>query len=155
MLFPNDIFKHILSYITTPMPFKEGHTYYVSYTNVWGRPHFEKIEITQICTYYLYDHASALIRFLKIPFRFDTRDWDESNVEYGSSYQYLNKLYRMYSILITPELPALGIRRSIVLYSKHTTDEKKAFSILVSRLNRYSDWFVCVKEYCDKHGILL
>lgn len=149
MLFPKDIFDHILSYLITPVSFKPGETYYVSYLNVWFEPVFLKIKIERILDHLQYPSIECSLN----SYIFDKTYQD------GWAYLGYRNYVRLYywkeynAFRIEFRMP--GSSTPIILCSRHSTDEAKAINILVSRLNRYSDWFEPVESYCRAKGIAI
>ena len=153
MYFPKDIFDIILSFLITPPPLKESNTYYVSYTDAWFRPKFEKIEIIKIY-YYYYNRPNlyTTVNFSITPFSFELGDWMDTDYGYYTD-MYYDKKYNMFSIELHSSSIACGRMKPISLCSRHSTNETTAFNMLISKINRCSEYIPSVLEYCEKKRI--
>jgi hypothetical protein len=149
MLFPKEIFDYILSFIITPVPFKIGETYYVSYLNVWFEPVFFKIKIERVLEYIQY----SSVQCIQTSYIFDKTYNDGWDVLGYRNYKRIHFWKENNAFKIEITMPDSS--KPIILCSRHSTDEAKAINILVSRLNRYSDWFEPVERYCKAKGIAI
>jgi len=153
--FPQVIFDNILSFIITPPTLKEIKTYYISYIDVWFRPRLEKIEIIKIHTYYHNrPNPYCKVSYSITPFSFDIGDWEDTDYGYYTDLYYIKK-YNMFAIEIHNCSIVCGRMKSIELCSRNTTNEATAFNILISRINRYSEYFTPVLNYCEKNNIII
>ena len=145
MLFPKEIFDHILSYVITPVPIKIGKTYYVSCVTVHGNPIFLKIKVERILEFLHQTSMQCTIT------RFLFEETYQDGWHFLSEGEYVKIHYwKRYNAYIF-ELRRYGMV-TLNVCSRHTTDEAKAINILVSRLNRYSDWFTPVDRYSQANG---
>lgn len=150
MLFPQEIFDNILSYLMTPVPFKTGKTYYVSYLGFVGNPQLDKIEIDRVFT----QDNETFINYKITSFMFitpSTMNWCSMRLEYVKRATLYNP-YNMFYLRVNSSLPN---PLPGALYSRNTTNEARAFEILLSRLDENSEWFSHIVNYCASQNIHL
>jgi hypothetical protein len=150
--FSTEIVDYILEYLYTPIPFRIGSTYYISFMDVWGTPHFEKYTIDKIMSTSL----ATIIYSTKHVFvsTFNGAVWEKQFSFLGSHLQ-MEEKYNMYYFTLLVKSIMLGIPHPIILYSGHTTDEAKACRIMAQRLNRYTEFHNTFYQYCQTHHINL
>jgi hypothetical protein len=150
MLFPQEIFDIILSYLITPVPFKVGSTYYVSYLGFVGNPNLDKIKIESIFT----QDNETFVNYILTSFIFYNTNptWSDIQLRYTNKKTLLYNTFNMFYIRVHSSItrPMPG-----ALYSRNTTDEAKAFEILLSRLDENSEWITPIIHYCTIQNIVV
>ena len=150
MYFSKYIFTHILSYIINPNKFfKDGSIHYISYLDITGHPRIDMIEIVRMNRRWQGDTI-----YSSVEYNISTMTTNQYNLNQSISTVnieapvYVCTTHGMERFVLNTSWQRSGKAVPIWLYSLHTQDRSRAFEILLSRLDKDSDIFENVLEFC-------
>ena len=159
--FPKPLVDHIVSYIMTPHTFKEGDIHYVSYKDGWGYVRFDRVIIRKIHIDLHNLGRPTLVEYYISNFIFD---YEPSGSAWGYpvgpllvEMTHVNKS-NMSSIIIRIK-DIRGLPAPVVLYSRNTKNETRAFNIMIDRMYQTSIIRLAqikgpIVGYCVKNNLL-
>ena len=161
MYFTDEIFKHILSYLIKPDSFfADGSVHYISYLDVTGHPWIDMIEIIRVTRRVRGSYVNRFIDMLyaidrTVEYKISTLATNPHNMTQSlctvqrSANVYICRTHGMERFVLHRSWELSGNENPIWLYSRHTQDRSRAFSILLSRLEQDQDMFENILEFCQ------
>ena len=150
---PNILCSMIVSYLNTPLKFKMGTSYYLSYINKHGDPVLELIHITKITPFHG-RYIFPILHFTTSTFIISKEDDNTGHWTRAISNAYkhaeLDELRHTFGVELSCSTPS----GYTTLYSQNTTDERTAFRRCISKMveyHRYSRWIRKYVSYFETH----